>query len=1277
MSVKDACGTDHRGGKVYTLQICPSLYTENSVCCHLPVTKGVTAGEVVQEVTSKLKLDTSKCYVLAEVKESGGEEWILDANDLPVQRVLLWPRRAQESHSQSEGYYFLLQERNSDGTIRYINLQLMAKEREKRRMVERGFLPPQQHLYDDLCNLPRLTEETILQTFKTRFLNKKIYTYAGSILIAINPFRFLPIYNPKYVKMYESHQLGKLEPHIFAIADVAYHTMLRKQVNQCIVISGESGSGKTQSTNFLIHCLTALSQKGYASGVERTILGAGPVLEAFGNAKTAHNNNSSRFGKFIQVNYLENGLVRGAVVEKYLLEKSRLVSQEADERNYHVFYYLLIGASEDERCDFQLKQPEDYYYLNQKRNFFIDDGEDLKHDFERLKQAMEMVGFLHTTKKQIFLALSAILYLGNIVYKKKAAGRDEGLEVGPPEVLNTLSELLKVKRDTLVEALTKRKTVTVGEKLILPYSLNEAITTRDSMAKSLYTALFDWIVLRINHALLNKKDMEDSVTAEEVNRGINKIICLMFSLRPFPRLFYSRSVLDLSFETTCEDFNFEAFEDTFAHYNSKNDLHAQVMRSILGWGQYSNDPQALLKSLKRLERPHSHFLKNKGLKPKLVVPKNLIDSDSLKYIVRMTLYDRTTKSLLHLHKKKKPPSISAQFQASLNKLMETLGKAEPFFIRCIRSNDKKLELCFDDELVLQQLKYTGMLETVRIRRSGYSAKYTFQEFMDQFQVLLPKNAEPVQEAIAALFNRLKLNRDNCQIGKTKVFMKETERQKLQDILHKEVMRKILLLQTWFRAIQERRRFLKMKQAAITIQAYCRSYLVRLALQRNNAASIIQLVWRGHVQKRAYQKQIRGILLCQAASRGYLARKRVRLIRQEQQRVREEAEGREQAMQAEERERDSVPSQSPSDLDTQGVEGSEDSPEPSTEAARDGDSQESWENTTVPSHKPPTEVTGRSNSCREKRENRRMRGLEHDKLQRQLVFPTPQDEPSPPTLDRPVKTMEIVEKMAQNASTMGKGEVKGQLGNRRSLGEEWPENSAPLERTKAEELIQAQGAQRITDSVSNSERMKAAGTPGERGENQHSPIQLKRPKSLPLITGEAALPKKATRERAQAQAQAQAQAAGEENTGQTPRKVPDSPGASLGTIHRYNDHGKLRNKAEKWKDKRHGEVTSPMAEKKENHPHVKSGKNKELLSREDGVTLTLSCSPEGVAETLSKESPTNGPQDGDRTPTKQSVQKKLSQEQDPAQPLESPKYVRDFVCFSLEALTHQEKVTSLS
>ncbi|CAI9549574.1 unnamed protein product [Staurois parvus] len=173
------------------------------------------------------------------------------------------------------------------------------------------FTPEQGPECEDLCGLPDLNERTLLETLRTRFRQEKIYTYVGSILVAVNPFRFLPIYNPKYVKMYDNRRLGEREPHIYAVADAAYHAMLRRQCNQCIVISGETGSGKTQSTNFLIHHLTALSQKGYASGVEQIILGAGPVLEAFGNAKTSQNNNSSRFGKFIQVNYHETGTVRG------------------------------------------------------------------------------------------------------------------------------------------------------------------------------------------------------------------------------------------------------------------------------------------------------------------------------------------------------------------------------------------------------------------------------------------------------------------------------------------------------------------------------------------------------------------------------------------------------------------------------------------------------------------------------------------------------------------------------------------------------------------------------------------------------------------------------------------------------------------------------------------------------------------------------------------------------------------------------------------------------
>uniref|UniRef100_A0A8C3LAA7 Myosin IXB n=1 Tax=Chrysolophus pictus TaxID=9089 RepID=A0A8C3LAA7_CHRPC len=1137
MSLKDADSAVCQTKAAYNLHVYPQLSTESAPCCKVTATKDTTSSDVIKDVINILNLDVSKNYVLVEVKETGGEEWVLDTNDSPVHRVLLWPRRAQDEHPQKDGYYFLLQERNTDGTIKYAQMQLLSKETDARRLVERGFLPWQQEDFDDLCNIPNLTEKTLLENLKCRFLKHKIYTYAGSILIAINPFKFLPIYNPKYVKLYENHQLGKLEPHIFAIADVAYHTMLKKHVNQCIVISGESGSGKTQSTNFLIHCLTALSQKGYASGVERTILGAGPVLEAFGNAKTAHNNNSSRFGKFIQVNYLENGVVRGAVVEKYLLEKSRLVSQEKDERNYHVFYYLLLGVNEEERKEFHLKQPEDYSYLNQC-NLKIEDGEDLRHDFERLKQAMEMVGFLSATKKQIFSVLSAILYLGNVTYKKKATGRDEGLEVGPPEVLDILSQLLKVKREILVEVLTKRKTVTANDKLILPYSLSEAITARDSMAKSLYSALFDWIVLRINHALLNKKDMEESVTClsigvldifgfedfetnsfeqfcinyaneqlqyyfnqhifkleqeEYKSEGItwhdidytDNVACIhLISKKPtglfylldeesnFPRA--TNQTLLAKFKQQHEDNKFfvatPVMEPAFIirHFAGKvkyqikdfreknmdymrpdivallrssdsayvreligmdpvavfrwavlraavqamavfaeagrqraqkiaelqrsntpvekvyRDMHEQIIASIKGLPWQGDDPCKLLRSLNRLQH-RSHFMKSRAIKQKQIIPKNLLDSKSLKLIVSMTLHDRTTKSLLHLHKKKKPPSISAQFQTSLNKLLETLGKAEPFFIRCIRSNAEKKEMLFDENLVLQQLRYTGMLETVRIRRSGYSAKYTFQEFIDQFQVLLPKNAKASKEDIFAYLSKLKLDKNNCQIGKTKVFMKEAERQILQDTLHKEVIRKIILLQSWLRMVLERRRFLRTRQAAIVLQACWRSRCVRRALQRNNAAIYIQSAWRRYREQKRYLEHKKRICLVQSMVRGYLQRKRFQKMvmekqkAEEEQRRMQEAQDRENDMSKDEGSEpttDQLPVKHESELD-QVVEGKDQVP------SEQAENLVSSEMATLP-QKNVIEGSEKVTSSREKREFRRQRGLEHNELQNKHV-----------------------------------------------------------------------------------------------------------------------------------------------------------------------------------------------------------------------------------------------------------------------------------------------------
>ncbi|XP_037674545.1 unconventional myosin-IXb isoform X3 [Choloepus didactylus] len=1376
MSVREAGGPGSPRGAPYVLHIYPQLSSGSPPSCRVGASKDTSSSDVIRDAVARLQLDANKRYVLVEVKEAGGEEWVLDGSDAPVHRVLLWPRRAQGQHPPEDGYYFLLQEREADGSPRRSPSQLLAQARAARRLVERGFLPWHQADFDDLCNLPALTEENLLENLKRRFLQQKIYTYAGSILVAVNPFRFLPIYNPKYVKLYENQQLGRLEPHIFAIADVAYHTMLRKRHNQCIVISGESGSGKTQSTNFLIHCLTALSQKGHASGVERTILGAGPVLEAFGNAKTAHNNNSSRFGKFIQVNYLASGIVRGAVVEKYLLEKSRLVSQEKDERNYHVFYYLLLGVSADERQEFQLKQPEDYFYLNQ-HNLKIEDSEDLKHDFARLKQAMEMVGFLPATKKQIFSVLSAILYLGNVTYKKRATGRDEGLEVGPPEALDTLSQLLKVKREILVEVLTKRKTVTANDKLILPYSLSEAITARDSMAKSLYSALFDWIVLRINHALLNKKDMEEAVSClsigvldifgfedfernsfeqfcinyaneqlqyyfnqhifkleqeEYQSEGIawhnidytDNVGCIHLISRKPTGLFYlldeesnfphaTSQTLLAKFKQQHEDNRFflgtPIREPAFIiqHFAGKvkyqiKDFREKNMdymrpdivallrgsdssyvrqlvgmdpvavfrwavlraairamavlreagrlraeraekaaaaagspgtRNLLGEGQ--RGPSTPSEKLYRCSMLDFSFdgseefnintfediiafceskKKSKGIKQKQTIPKNLLDSRSLKLIIGMTLHDRTTKSLLHLHKKKKPPSISAQFQASLNKLLETLGKAEPFFIRCIRSNAEKRELCFDEELVLQQLRYTGMLETVRIRRSGYSAKFTFQDFTEQFQVLLPKDAKPCREVVAALLEKMDVDKENYQIGHSKVFLKETERQALQETLHREVVRKILFLQSWFRMVLERRHFLQMKRAAVLIQACWRSYRVRRALERTQAAVYLQAAWRGYQQRMAYQRRRQSTIRLQSLCRGFLQRKSFRRMLLEKQEAEEKeresqlAARREAAMggpgPAAGGEQEPEPAEAPKSL----------APEPeaqlSDETPAETPAQPEKENPIpekpVPPQKSTAEPPEKAPSSREKREWRRQRGLEHVKFQNKHIQ----------------SCME--ESALQEASELPLSEQRESLPEDAKEGQE--DIAPPDPGTEAPDASPEEPPSVASEAAEEARAAPQDGSP--------RPGRAERPTSLPLDSGvstpaPASTPETPTKDKSRAVTSPRAQ------------DWPESPGGST-QIQRYRDPDaeRLASAVEQWRGKKllaagSGAMLSQSLDLSERHRAATA-----TLRPSEERRISLSTSDvSGLLPSPAKTQPLVETVDGESSSRKPGIQKK--------------------------------------
>ncbi|XP_053611261.1 unconventional myosin-IXa-like isoform X2 [Plodia interpunctella] len=1033
----------------YIVQVFVGALSAQYEALSVEASKQTSSEEIVCCIADKLNLNNGSGgpYELAEVVGDvvSGEckERRLAPDESPVGVMLLWP------NNNSEQYYrFYLREKIPDEPWMEnfsVDPQLIKD------YFQRFLYQPKDREYPDLCQLPELNEQTLLNNLRARFAAGYIYTYVGSILIALNPFKFYPIYNPKYVKLYQNKRIGStLPPHIFAVADAAYHSMLRERTNQCIVISGESGSGKTESTNFLLHHLTALSQKGsHGSGVEQTILSAGPVLEAFGNAKTAHNNNSSRFGKFIQVNYKENGMVHGAVVQKYLLEKSRICSQGRNERNYHVFYYLLAGASEQEKEQLHLLSVDKYNYLS-RTGCSVVPGVDEQYEFSRLKQSMDMVGFTMDKRRRLFAVLSAVLLLGNVEFQpRKSYHHDEAVGVRNPEVVSLISSLLHVKQETLLAALTSKRARASGETLVINYRLPEAIATRDAMAKCLYGALFDWIVMQVNHALLSKKDtlrehqghsigvldifgFEDfgpsnsfeqlcinyanehlqyyfnqhvfKYEQEEYRReGIrwtdigfsdntqclqliegkpSGLLCLLDDQCNFP--WATNETLLQKFNSVHEDNQFyekpQRREPAFVvkHYagrvkyqvtamREKNlDLMRQDIVSVLKNSSLAFvrelvgvDPVAVFRwaivraffrgyfafheagrkhrvhrtdgalrvSRASIHAPNDSIIRTPNRTPAKVglnraevkqrvdsaradgktknyriaetrtrrVEREFDDADVMQRASQIVMKnksfrprERAKKGLKNLQsvktlagrtaaptgKRKQPLTVAAQFQHSLAALMETLNQANPFFIRCIKSNSDKIPNVFDEETVQRQLRYTGMLETVRIRQAGYNVRLTYEEFIQLYRILLPKGLLSSQADVRHFLATLNLDRDNYQLGATKIFMRESEQTKLEYRLHQQIMASIIAIQRWFRAVLERRRFLALRRASRVLQGYCRQWLVA----RVEAATKVQAWFRGNRVRRWYLKLKKGIVGFQAAAKGYLLRKTLPALR---------------------------------------------------------------------------------------------------------------------------------------------------------------------------------------------------------------------------------------------------------------------------------------------------------------------------------------------------------------------------------------------------------------
>ncbi|KAF9413222.1 hypothetical protein HW555_008502 [Spodoptera exigua] len=747
------------------------------------------------------------------------------------------------------------------------------------------------HGVEDMISLGDLHEAGILRNLLIRYNENLIYTYTGSILVAVNPYQILPIYTADQIKLYKERKIGELPPHIFAIGDNAYAHMRRYKQDQCIVISGESGAGKTESTKLILQYLAAIS--GKHSWIEQQILEANPILEAFGNAKTVRNDNSSRFGKYIDIHFNNSGVIEGAKIEQYLLEKSRIVSQGAEERNYHVFYCLLAGLSKEEKKKLELTDASDYRYLSGGGSLTCE-GRDDAAEFADIRSAMKVLLFTEPEIWEILKLLAAVLHTGNIKYEATVVDNLDATEIIEQANVRRVATLLGVPMQSLIDALTRKTLFAHGETVISTLSKTQSVDIRDAFVKGIYGRLFVTIVKKINAAIYRPKStmrtaigVLDIFGFENFDQNSFEQFCINFANENLQQ-FFVRHIFKLEQEEyNHEGINWQHIE--FVDNQDALDLIALKQLNIMALiDEESKFPkgtdQTMLAKLHKTHGLHRNYLKPKS---------DINTSFGLNHFAGIVFYDTrgfleknrdtfsadllqlihisTNKFLQHIFQddiamgsetRKRTPTLSTQFKKSLDLLMRTLGTCQPFFIRCIKPNEFKKPMMFDRGLCCRQLRYSGMMETIRIRRAGYPIRHSFKEFVERYRFLIsgvpPAHKTDCRSATAKICATV-LGKSDYQLGHTKVFLKDAH--------------DLFLEQERDRGWVYRRRFLKMRAAAILIQRHWRGKLQRIRYNKMKVGyARLQALIRARVLAHRF-RHLRGhIVALQAAARGYLVRR---------------------------------------------------------------------------------------------------------------------------------------------------------------------------------------------------------------------------------------------------------------------------------------------------------------------------------------------------------------------------------------------------------------------
>ncbi|CAI6644930.1 BPK_HP2_G0039580.mRNA.1.CDS.1 [Saccharomyces cerevisiae] len=666
----------------------------------------------------------------------------------------------------------------------------------------------------DLTLLSKISDEAINENLKKRFLNATIYTYIGHVLISVNPFRDLGIYTDAVMNEYKGKNRLEVPPHVFAIAESMYYNMKSYNENQCVIISGESGAGKTEAAKRIMQYIAAASSTHTESigKIKDMVLATNPLLESFGCAKTLRNNNSSRHGKYLEIKFNNQFEPCAGNITNYLLEKQRVVSQIKNERNFHIFYQFTKGASDAYRQTFGVQKPEQYVYTAAAGCISAETIDDLQ-DYQETLKAMRVIGLGQEEQDQIFRMLAAILWIGNVSFIENEEGNAQARDTS---VTDFVAYLLQIDSQLLIKSLVERIMETNhgmkrGSVYHVPLNIVQADAVRDALAKAIYNNLFDWIVSRVNKSLQAFPGAEKSIGILDIygfeifEHNSFEQICINYVNEKLQQIFiqltlkseqetYEREKIQwtpikyFDNKVVCDLIEarrppgiFAAMNDSVATAHADSNAADQAFAQRLNL--FTTNPHFDLRSNKFVIKHYAGDVtydidgitdKNKDQLQKDLV--ELIGTTTNTFLA--TIFPDT----VDRESKRRPPTAGDKIIKSANDLVETLSKAQPSYIRTIKPNETKSPNDYDDRQVLHQIKYLGLQENVRIRRAGFAYRQVFEKFVERFYLLSPHCSYAgdytwqgdTLDAVKYILQDSSIPQQEYQLGVTSVFIKTPE-----------------------------------------------------------------------------------------------------------------------------------------------------------------------------------------------------------------------------------------------------------------------------------------------------------------------------------------------------------------------------------------------------------------------------------------------------------------------------------------------------------------------